>query len=174
MGIPAYITWSWGMGFKTWVFLALVLFLPILGPFWWLTSEFAPRKNEKAKLPGKPIEHYLKFTKPEDRDAYYGKKQIPIETFQEKYFDGEVELNGDMLEILEWRHDWSKPRFTLGLIKHFLFGMIPEMIVHSKSQGWCSHHSQTIYMLTRHQTRNRSATTTTAVTTSTAGSSVPV
>jgi len=40
-----------------------------------------------------------------------------------------------MLDILEWRHDWSKPRFTLGLIKHFLFGMIPEMIVHSKSQG---------------------------------------
>jgi hypothetical protein len=62
--------------------------------------------------------HYLKFNKAEDRDAYYGKKLIPIETFQEKYFDGEVELNGDMLEILEWRHDWSKPRFTLGLIKH--------------------------------------------------------
>lgn len=123
------------MGFKTWVFLALVLFLPILGPFWWLTSEFAPRKNEKAKLPGKPIEHYLKFKKPEDKDAYYGQKLIPIETFQEKYFDGEVELNGDMLEVLEWRHDWSKPRFTLGLIKHFLFGFIPEMIVHSRSQG---------------------------------------
>ncbi|CAE7201489.1 hypothetical protein PTNB73_05893 [Pyrenophora teres f. teres] len=134
VGIPAYITWSWGMGFKTWVFLALVLCLPILGPFWWLTSEFAPRKNEKAKLPGKPIEHYLKFHKAEDRDAYYGKKQIPIETFQEKYFDGDIELNGDMLDILEWRHDWSKPRFTLGLIKHFLFGMIPEMIVHSRSQ----------------------------------------
>jgi hypothetical protein len=107
------------MGFKTWVFLALVLFLPILGPFWWLTSEFAPRKNEKA----------------EDRDSYYGKKQIPIETFQEKYFDGEIELNGDMLEVLEWRHDWSKPRFTLGLIKHFLFGFLPEMIMHSRSQG---------------------------------------
>jgi cyclopropane fatty-acyl-phospholipid synthase-like methyltransferase len=123
------------MGIKTWVFLAIVLFLPILGPFWWLTSEFAPRLNEKAKLPGKPIEHYLKFTKAEDRDAYYGKKLIPIETFQEKYFDGEVDLNGDMLEILEWRHDWSKPRFTLGLIKHFLFGFIPEMILHSRSQG---------------------------------------
>ncbi|UPX17954.1 Sphingolipid C(9)-methyltransferase [Ascochyta rabiei] len=134
VGVPAYFTWNLGGGFKTWVFLALLLALPILGPFWWLTSEFAPRKNEKARLPGKNIEHYLKFKKEEDRDAYYGKKKIPIETFQEKYFDGEIELNGDMLEILEWRHDWSKPRFTLGLIKHFLFGMIPEMIVHSKSQ----------------------------------------
>lgn len=123
------------MGLKTWIFLALVLFFPILGPFWWLTSEFAPRKNEKAKLPGKGIEHYLKFTKAEDRDAYYGQKLIPIETFQEKYFDGDVELKGDMLEILEWRHDWSKPRMTLGLIKHFLFGFIPEMILHSRSQG---------------------------------------
>ncbi|KAH9860512.1 Sphingolipid C9-methyltransferase 2 [Plenodomus biglobosus] len=134
VGVPGYLTWSWGFGFKTWLFLAIVLCLPILGPFWWLTSEFAPRKNEKAKLPGRPIEHYLKFNKAEDRDAYYGRKQIPIETFQEKYFDGEVELNGDMLDILEWRHDWSKPRFTLGLIKHFLFGFIPEMIVHSRSQ----------------------------------------
>lgn len=161
------------MGFKTWVFLALVLFLPILGPFWWLTSEFAPRKNEKAKLPGKPIEHYLKFNKAEDRDAYYGKKQIPIETFQEKYFDGELELNGDMLEILEWRHDWSKPRFTLGLIKHFLFGFLPEMIMHSRSQGMLTELlNMRDQRLIPAQMRNRSETTTTAATTSMAGSSV--
>jgi hypothetical protein len=172
LGVPAYITWSWGMGLKTFIFLALILCLPILGPFWWLTSEFAPRKNEKAKLPGKPIEHYLKFAKAEDRDAYFGKKQIPIETFQEKYFDGDIELNGDMLDILEWRHDWSKPRFTLGLIKHFLFGMIPEMIVHSKSQGRHSDKRLEIHILRLLQTKNRFATTTTAVTTSTAGSSV--
>jgi hypothetical protein len=161
------------MGLKTWIFLALVLCLPILGPFWWLTSEFAPRRNQKAKLPGKPIEHYLKFNKAEDRDAYYGKKRIPIETFQEKYFDGEVELNGDMLEILEWRHDWSKPRFTLGLIKHFLFGFIPEMIVHSRSQGTQPALSCPLCgLLTHRQMKSRSATTTTVATTSTAGSSV--
>lgn len=133
-GIPAHLSWTFGFGFKTWLVLASVLFLPILGAFWWLTSEFASRKNDKAVLPGRPIEHYLQFRKTEDRDAYHGQRRIPLETFQEKYFDGEIELNGDMLEVLEWRHDWSKPRFTLGLIKHFLFGFLPEMIVHSKSQ----------------------------------------
>lgn len=109
--------------------------LPILAAFWIITSEIAPRKNEKAKLPGKPIEHYLQFHKAEDRDNYYGKNKIPLETFQEMYFDGDVDFKGDCLEVLEMRHDWAKFRFTFGLIKHFLFGMIPELIMHTRSQG---------------------------------------
>ncbi|PVI03805.1 S-adenosyl-L-methionine-dependent methyltransferase [Periconia macrospinosa] len=132
--VPGYITWSLGGGFKTWVFFALILDLPILAAFWIVTSEIAPRKNEKAKLPGKPIETYLQFHKAEDRDSYYGKNKIPLETFQEMYFDGDVDFKGDCLEILEMRHDWAKFRFTIGLIKHFLFGMIPEMIMHTRSQ----------------------------------------
>jgi hypothetical protein len=109
--------------------------LPILGAFWIITSEYAPRKNEKAKFPGKPIEHYLKFHKAEDREKYNGQKTIPMETFYEMYFDGDVDFNGDALEILELRHDWVNFRFTFGLIKHFLFGFIPEAIMHSRSQG---------------------------------------
>ncbi|CAI6341488.1 unnamed protein product [Periconia digitata] len=132
--VPGYITWSFGGGFKTWVFFALIVDLPILAAFWIITSEIAPRKNDKAKLPGKPIEYYLKFNKAEDRDSYYGKNKIPLETFQEMYFDGDVEFKGDCLEVLEMRHDWAKFRFTFGLIKHFLLGMIPEMIMHTRSQ----------------------------------------
>jgi len=41
----------------------------------------------------------------------------------------------DCLEIMELMHDWANFRFTLGLIKHFLTGMIPEMVLHSRSQG---------------------------------------
>ncbi|PSN60416.1 S-adenosyl-L-methionine-dependent methyltransferase [Corynespora cassiicola Philippines] len=134
IGVPAYITWTLGGGFKTWLFFALLIDFPILAAFWIVTSEYAPRKNEKAKLPGKPIEHYLKFHKQEDRETYYGKNKIPQETFYEKYFDGDVDFNGDALEVLEMRHDWSSFRFTIGLIRHFLFGFLPEMIVHSKSQ----------------------------------------
>ncbi|KAF2710303.1 S-adenosyl-L-methionine-dependent methyltransferase [Pleomassaria siparia CBS 279.74] len=132
--IPGYITYQFGGGFKTWVFFSLILDLPILGAFWIVTSEFAPRKNVKAKLPGKPIEHYLKFNKAEDREQYHGHKKIPMETFYEMYFNGDVDFNGDALEILELRHDWCNFRFTFGLIRHFLTGMIPEMIMHTRSQ----------------------------------------
>ncbi|KAF2440878.1 S-adenosyl-L-methionine-dependent methyltransferase [Karstenula rhodostoma CBS 690.94] len=133
VGVPGYITWKLGGGFKTWVFFALIVDLPILAAFWIVTSEYAPRKNEKAKFPGKPIETYLEFHKSEDRDAYHGKK-IPMETFYEKYFDGDVDFKGDCLEVMELRHDWANFRFTLGLLRHFLLGMIPEMIMHTRSQ----------------------------------------
>ncbi|KAF2185010.1 S-adenosyl-L-methionine-dependent methyltransferase [Zopfia rhizophila CBS 207.26] len=132
--VPAYFTWRVGGGYKTFVFFALLVDLPLLAAFWIITSEFAPRRNEKARLPGKPIEHYLTFHKEEDRDKYYGKKTIPMETFHEKYFDGDVDFNGDCLEIMEKRHDWANFRFTFGLIKYFLTGMLPEVIMHTKSQ----------------------------------------
>jgi hypothetical protein len=135
VGVPGYIAYSFGGGFKTWVFFSLIVDLPILGAFWILTSDFAPRKNEKVRLPDKPIEHYLSFHKEEDRDSYYGRKKIPLETFQEKYFDGEVSVKGDMLEVLEMRHDWANFRFTIGNIRHFLFGFLPEAIMHTRSQG---------------------------------------
>ena len=57
-----------------------------------------------------------------------------METFHEMYFDGDVDFNGDCLEVMEYRHDWASFRFTLGLIKFFLFGMIPEVIMHTRSQ----------------------------------------
>ncbi|KAF2112268.1 S-adenosyl-L-methionine-dependent methyltransferase [Lophiotrema nucula] len=134
IGVPAYITFKLSGGFKTWVFFALLVDLPILAAFWWITSEIAPRKNEKARLPGKPIEHYVTFRKQEDREKYYGKKTIPMQTFQEMYFDGDVSFNGDCLSVLEWRHDWMNFRFTFGNIWYFLTGMIPEMIMHTRSQ----------------------------------------
>jgi len=51
------------------------------------------------------------------------------------YFDGDVEFKGDALEVLEYRHDWADFRFTAGLFKFFLLGLIPEMIMHTRSQG---------------------------------------
>jgi hypothetical protein len=101
-----------------------------------------------------------------------------METFYEMYFDGDVEFNGDALEMLEYRHDWASFRFTIGLCKYFLFGMIPEVILHSRSQGKFPldtpasqdtrvHHANLECSL---QTRSRSVTTTTVAMTSTAGS----
>jgi len=58
-----------------------------------------------------------------------------METFQEMYFRGDVEFNGDALEVLEWRHDWVNFRFTLSLFRFFLFSFVPEVIMHTRSQG---------------------------------------
>ncbi|KAK4043288.1 S-adenosyl-L-methionine-dependent methyltransferase [Parachaetomium inaequale] len=133
-GVPLYLSWKVGGGLKTTLFFALFTTLPLLGAFWLIASSMSPRKNEKAKLPGRPVEHYLTFKKPADQAKYYGRNKIPMETFHEMYFDGDVDFNGDALEVLEYRHDWANFRFTLSLIKFFLTGMMPEVIMHTRSQ----------------------------------------
>ncbi|KXH37188.1 cyclopropane-fatty-acyl-phospholipid synthase [Colletotrichum salicis] len=59
---------------------------------------------------------------------YRGKRKIPMATFCQMYLDGDVELNGDTLAILEKRHDWASFRLTFGLIYHVLFKLIPKMV----------------------------------------------
>lgn len=133
--VPYYLKRKVGGGFKTFIFFALVTSLPLLMAFWSIASTFSPRKNEKVKLPGKPIEHYLDFKTPQLREKYSGRSKIPMETFHEMYFRGEVDIKADMLDILELRHDWASFRFTMSLYWYFLTGMMPEVILHSRSQG---------------------------------------
>lgn len=136
-GVPLYVTWKFGGGFKTLMFFALILDLPMLAAWWLTVSSISPRKNEKAKFPGRPVEYYLDFKKEADRAKYRGSSKIPMETFHEMYFDGDVDFKGDCLEAMEYRHDWASFRFTIGLIRYFLLGMIPEVIMHTRSQGMC-------------------------------------
>jgi hypothetical protein len=132
---PYYLAWKLGGGLKTAIFFAIFTSVPILTSFWAGHSAFSPRKNEKAKFPGKRIEEYLTFHKEEDREKYYGRNKIPMHTFYEKYFAGEVDVKGDMLDVLEVRHDWASFRFTIGLMVYFITGMMPEVIMHTRSQG---------------------------------------
>lgn len=120
---------------KTTLFFAIFTSLPLLASFWVIASVISPRKNEKARYPGRPVEHYLTFKKSSDQAKYYGKNKIPMETFYEMYFDGDVEFNGDCLEVLEYRHDWASFRFTVGLIKYVFTGLVPEALMHTRSQG---------------------------------------
>ncbi|KAI1268337.1 S-adenosyl-L-methionine-dependent methyltransferase [Xylariaceae sp. FL1019] len=147
-GIPLWLSWKVGGGLKTTIFFAIVLFIPILGSFWLTVSAVSPRKNEKAKYPGRPVEHYLTFKKQSDKQKYHGKNKIPMETFYEMYFDGDVDFNGDALEVLEYRHDWASFRFTFGLCRYFVTGMIPEVIMHSRSQGKPLRPLQSLCLLT--------------------------
>lgn len=133
-GIPAYFAWKVGGGLTTWIILALLTAIPILMTFWTVASSMSPRRNTKARYAGAPIEHYLKFKKEGDKQKYRGKNRIPMETFHEMYFAGEVDFNGDALEVMEYRHDWANFRFTLSLFWFFLTGMMPEVIMHTRSQ----------------------------------------
>lgn len=119
----------------TFIFLASMTTIPILMVFWTVASSMSPRKNEKARLPGLSVDHYLDFKSEGDRTAYRGKAKIPMETFWEKYFDGDVDFKGDALDVLEYRHDWASFRFTWGLFRFFLTGMLPELLLHTRSQG---------------------------------------
>ncbi|CAH6719144.1 sphingolipid C9-methyltransferase [[Candida] jaroonii] len=139
IGLPYYLTYKIGLGFKTFLLFFLVLALPILMVWWTILSTYSPRMNEKVKLPGKPVGEYLEFHTEELTNKYVksnnGKgTKIPMETFHELYFDGKVSFKGDCLDILEYRHDWCQFSFTLSLFRFFLLGMIPEVIMHSKSQ----------------------------------------
>ena len=133
--MPAYFARQVGGGIFTWIFFALFSSIPILVTFWYVASTISPRKNEKVRYPGRPVEHYLQFHREKDRAKYHGKAKIPMETFHEMYFDGEVDFKGDCLDVMEYRHDWANFRFTFSLFRFFLTGMMPEVIMHSRSQG---------------------------------------
>lgn len=94
-----------------------------------------------------------------------------METFHEMYFEGDVSFKGDCLEVLEYRHDWASFEFTISLFKFFLTGMIPEMLIHSRSQGMYSTFQTNISSssLNNKQTRSRFVTIMTAVMISTVG-----
>ncbi|KAL8826970.1 MAG: hypothetical protein Q9191_003476 [Dirinaria sp. TL-2023a] len=132
--VPGYLARKVGGGIFTWIVFALLTTVPILMIFWGISSTISPRKNEKARYPGRSVEHYLQFHEEKDRAKYRGKSKIPMETFYEMYFDGAVDFKGDALETLEYRHDWANFRFTLSVFRFFFTGMIPEVIMHTRSQ----------------------------------------
>lgn len=171
--VPFYLRYKVGGGWKTFIFFTLLTSVPILIGYWTIKSRFSPRRNEKVKLPGKPIENYLEFHKKEDALQFKGKAKIPMETFHEMYFEGDVSFKGDCLEVMEYRHDWASFEFTLSLFKFFLTGMIPEMLIHSRSQGMYIFHMQidlsSSVLKKNVQTRNRFVTIMTAVMISTVG-----
>ncbi|TDZ18239.1 Sphingolipid C9-methyltransferase 1 [Colletotrichum sidae] len=134
LGVPLWFARSVGGGLKTFVFFFVLLVVPLLIAFWTVTTRISPRTNDKVKLPGRPIEEYLTFKNEADRLRYSGHNKIPLQTFQEKYLDGEVDFNGDALEIMEYRHDWSTFAFTWSLFHFIFFTFAPDVIFHSRKQ----------------------------------------
>jgi cyclopropane fatty-acyl-phospholipid synthase-like methyltransferase len=134
LGVPAFIARSLGGGFKTTVFFFVLLVVPLLIAFWTLTSAYSPRTNDKVKLPGRPVEHYITFKKEEDRKRWSGRNKIPMQTFIDLYLDGDAKFNGDCLEVLEYRHDWTTFAFTWSLFHFIFFVFAPDVLFHSRKQ----------------------------------------
>ncbi|KAJ7780368.1 hypothetical protein B0H14DRAFT_3586291 [Mycena olivaceomarginata] len=57
-----------------------------------------------------------------------------MQIFHDAYFEGKIDFKGDVLEILEQRHNWVKFTFTQELFRYVFMDLIPELIVHSKNQ----------------------------------------
>lgn len=81
-------------GFKTYLFLVLLLGVPVTIAYWTLMSMYGPRKNEKVALPGKDIEEYITIHDPELKAKYHGKEKIPMQIMHDAYFDGKIDFNG--------------------------------------------------------------------------------
>jgi cyclopropane fatty-acyl-phospholipid synthase-like methyltransferase len=63
--------------------------------------------------------------------ARHENKKIPISTLAEAYFDGDVDFQGDIHEMLAHRHNFTTHVFTLEHYKYFLTKFVPETVVHT-------------------------------------------
>ena len=134
VGVPAFLAYKLGGGIKTTVFFGLITLVPILIAYWYLKSTSSPRTNEKVKLPVRAIEEYVTFKNEEDKVKWQGRNKVPLQTFCEMYLDGAVDFNGDCLDIMEYRHDWSSFGFTRQLFKYILGTFARDVLSHSTSQ----------------------------------------
>ncbi|KAJ7048541.1 sphingolipid C9-methyltransferase [Mycena amicta] len=121
-------------GFKTYLFMLVLTGVPATVAYWALMSNYGARKNEKVLLPGNDIETYITIKDPELKRTYFGKNKIPMQVFHDAYFDSKIDFNGDVLDILEQRHDWAKFNFTPELFRYVFMDFAPEVIVHSQNQ----------------------------------------
>lgn len=64
--------------------------------------------------------------------AKYANDRIPIDTLWEAYFDGAVDIPGDIYALLNDRHAVVKHPFTQEHVKYFVTKFVPEFAIHSK------------------------------------------
>ncbi len=64
--------------------------------------------------------------------ARYRHKKIPISTLFEAYFDGAVDLRGDIYEMLARRHEFTSHSFTPENVRYFVTKFVPESLVHTR------------------------------------------
>ncbi|KAG9088751.1 hypothetical protein FS749_001927 [Ceratobasidium sp. UAMH 11750] len=120
-------------GSNTYWFLVVVLGVPVAVAYWTVMSMYGARKNEKVAFPGRLQSEYFEIKDVALKAEWAGKK-IPMQVFHDAYFEGKIDFKGDVLDVLEYRHDWAAFTMTPELFKYAFTSLIPEVIMHSKSQ----------------------------------------
>ncbi|KAJ3168224.1 hypothetical protein HDU88_001663 [Geranomyces variabilis] len=133
LAAPLAVILLTGWSLSYYPILATALALPAFAAYNVFYARLAPPLRPQKGLPGKSLEEYMTI-KDDSLKSYTGKSKIPIETFFENYFEGRIDIKGDMLELLEARYDWASFTWTLGQVKFFLTQWIPETLWHSKTQ----------------------------------------
>ena len=87
-------------GFKTYVFMVVVLGIPIAMGYWTFMSYYGKRKNEKIVLPERNLEEYITIHDPELKAKYHGKEKIPMQIFHDAYFEGKIDFNGNVSRVV--------------------------------------------------------------------------
>ena len=81
-------------GLYTYLFMVLLLGVPVTIGYWSVMSRYGSRKNSKVVLPGKDLEEYITIKDTELLKLYHGKNKIPMQTFHDAYFDGKIDIKG--------------------------------------------------------------------------------
>ncbi|GAA5833328.1 hypothetical protein JCM3766R1_005470 [Sporobolomyces carnicolor] len=119
----------------SYLFLLAVTALPTTIAYWLAMSRVSSRVRDYGVLPGKPLEHYMDIKDPELRQKYHGThNKIPMQVFYDAYFEGKIDIKGDMLQLLEYRHDWAAFVMTVDLLKYVVTVLIPDVVFHSAGQ----------------------------------------
>ena len=134
IGVPVFLAYLLGGGYKTRWFFGILLTFPILIVIWTCTSNFSPRIDDKAKLPNRPIEYYLTFKNEELKRKHSGRTKVPLQDFSEMYINGEVDVKGDILDVLEYRHDWAHFALTWSFMKFILGTFARDVMLHTRDQ----------------------------------------
>ncbi len=80
-----------------------------------------------------PITHYIEFSDKKLKQRCLDGK-IPMETFYEAYFSGDLDFKTDVCDFLSARNDFVRFSFTPSHLKWAVTHFIPEVAIHSKSQ----------------------------------------
>ncbi|HEY2405082.1 MAG TPA: cyclopropane-fatty-acyl-phospholipid synthase family protein [Polyangiaceae bacterium] len=75
---------------------------------------------------------YVVFNDQKLAQKYGNGTPIPIDTLFEAYFDGALDIPGDIYKLLDDRYAIAKHPFTVEHYKYFITRFVPEFAIHSK------------------------------------------
>ncbi|KAF9643938.1 sphingolipid C9-methyltransferase [Thelephora ganbajun] len=122
--------------------LLALMGVPVTISYWTYQSRYGKRHNDKIPIPKGDVEKFIEIKDKKLRKKYHGKNKIPMVVFQDAYIAGKVDFKGDVLNVLEHRHEWANFHFTWTHFKFVFTKMLPVVASHSKSADEAEINSQ--------------------------------